>query len=124
MALLDTGLNFDTNVTNTTTISYNSGSVAEFEIQFTNYTNATASVAFILPADLTAGYSDNLPISSSANSGLYHVGTQLNPSNGIVNAAMQAGAHDDYLRLEAPQDSILDQVAGNYSGSLVPTVHY
>jgi Domain of unknown function (DUF4402) len=129
MTLLDGGLNFGNNITGTTTIAYSNSNSASYEIQFTNYTNATASVTFLLPTYLTDSYGDRLPISFATNSGIYSVGTntqnggtQYNPNTGIINAAVNAGAHNDYFWLGGTITPGNNYTAASYSGTITASI--
>ncbi len=129
MTLLNAGIDFGSNITGTTTMAYSSSSSAEFEIQFTNYNSATASVSFILPTNLQDAGGDNLPVSFSTNSAAYNVGTNstsgatsFNPNTGILNATVNSGAHTDYFWLGGTITPGSNYVAADYSGTITASI--
>ncbi|HUI29950.1 MAG TPA: DUF4402 domain-containing protein [Candidatus Acidoferrales bacterium] len=126
---LTRNLSFGTNITGTATIAYNSANAAVFAVQFPNYTGApTASFTFILPADLTDGYGDNLPISFAANSAAYHVNvnsttgaTTFNPNNGL-DGNLGTAAHIDYFWLGGTITPGNNYTAASYMGTITVQV--
>ncbi len=79
-------------ITGTTTFRYNNANAAEFEISFSGFTtNTSVTLTFILPADLTDGYGDNLPMTfSTTTSARYNTtnsttgATRFNPAAGVT----------------------------------------
>ena len=131
MTLLNGGLQFGSNITRAVTIRYTRSSAAEFEIQFTNYVDATGSVTFILPNFLTDGYGDQLPISFGRNSAGYEVdpprpnvnnATSFDPNNGTVNATVQSGVHDDYFWIGGTVRLQLNYVPAAYTGTIIAVI--
>ncbi|MFZ1082530.1 MAG: DUF4402 domain-containing protein [Candidatus Kryptoniota bacterium] len=101
------GLSFGS-IAGTTTIPYNAANAAEFYISFPASTGPANTTTFVpLPTNLTDAYGDQLPISFSATSAAYNVGTNsttgstvINPnSNPALSANAGTTAHNDYFWL-------------------------
>lgn len=126
--IVSQGLDFGSNVTGTTTISYSSQSAGAFAIAFPTYSQqGNVTISFLLPAQLVDAAGDAISISFT-NSAAYNVGvnsvngaTQFDPNNGLSGPLGQT-AHSDYFWIGGTLTPGRNYTASTYTGTITVSV--